>query len=384
MKTLKDVLIQGENGLQLVGKHLIPDEPMPARELPIVREDFLSAVEAKDVKEHNLRYGNGLETEPRLLLSWLMLPTRCNQNCKGCYAGKDRKRMNHCLPNFYSPKKLDELLATLKRYGVRTLGYGGVGELFTMKRPSSPMGWREYIDMIIGHGFSMLIFTNGTLLTQEDIAWIEKRPISLIFSWRDTVASEHDKIVRLKNSFQNSVQALEFALRAEMQNDNRIGVEIPVIKSNIERVLYDFIPAMRYLGIIPYAEQYMQVCTSPEEKKMSLNFAEARGFFQRAQEIEAKFGYVHQTCFGQRMVSQTACDRPVFSVTIYPDGIVTPCPASSEKLGNVHESSLDEILLSEKYKNWLKDFGICACSVFYTDDRSQIPANIPNFLEGFK
>ena len=57
----------------------------------------------------------------------------------------------------------------------------------------------------------------------------------------------------------------------------------------MERVLQDFIPAMRHLGVIPYAEQYMQVRTSSEERVMGLSCGSAR-VFRRAQEIERHLG----------------------------------------------------------------------------------------------
>ncbi len=380
---LKDVLVEPEQGLRIVGRHLIPAEPMPERPLPALREDYLSAVEAEAVKQHNLRWANGLEEKPKLLLAWLMLPTRCNQWCRGCYAGNDKKKTNSILPQFYSEAKLKEMLDSLRRHGARTIGYAGLGELFTMRRPHLAINAREYIERIIGAGFNMLIFTNGTLLSVDDIEWLAKRPISLIFSLRDIVESEHNGIVRF-NGFRKTLRALELALRAGLHKANRIGVEIPVIHGNMERVLNDFIPAMRHLGIIPYAEQYMQVCTSSEEKKMGLSFAEAREFFRRAQAIERRFGYVHAPCFAQRMVSQDKCIRPVFSVTIYPNGAVTPCPGNSEKLGNIYDVSLDEILNSDKYREWVKRFELCACSVFYTESDKEIPPNMPQFLEEFK
>lgn len=380
---LNEVLSQTENGLQIVGKHLIPEKPMDSRPLPIIREDYLSAMDADEVQAHNLRYAKGLEKEPRLLLSWLMLPIRCNQNCHGCYAGKDRARMNYRLPKVYSQEQLAETFASLKRFGVQTLGYAGMGELFTMQKPFSPMNWREYVDLVLSAGFKMLIFTNGTLLTKEDVEWLAERPISLIFSWRDTHEVGHDQIVRTRNSFQKSVRALKFALELGTHQDNRIGVEIPVVRDNLDRVLYDFIPAMRHIGVIPYAEMFMHVYTTPEEKKVGLDFAEARDFFRRAQEVEKKLGYVHAPCFGQRMISQKPCGRPSFSVTIHPDGLVTPCPGSSVELGNLSDGSLDDILLSQEYQKWQRDFKLCACSTFYTEDNKQIPSDLPSFLKGF-
>ncbi len=380
---LKNVLIDDENGLRIVGRHLIPENDLPSREMPQLRDDFLSAEEAELTRQHNLRWAVGREKAPRLLLTWLMLPTRCNQRCAGCYASNDKqeKETNH--GEFYSMERLNEVLRTLKSFGVRTIGYAGLGELFIMRKPDYPMDFMEYIRLVVNHGFKLVIFTNGTLLTSKILNELYQLPVSLIFSLRDTLEFEHNKIVRI-NGFRKSLESLDYALKLGLQKQNRLGVEIPVIRSNVERVLFDFIPAMRHLGIIPYAEQYMQVATSPEEKKMGLSFAEARDFFQRAQKVEKRFGYIHEPCYAQRMVSQGPCLRPIFSVTIYPDGRVTPCPGNSTAIGNIFQTPLEQVLVSKRYKEWVKDFQMCACSVFYTDNDHELPVALPPYLEVFK
>ena len=279
---LQNFLTNSDLGLRIVSHGILSEQLTRAeRSLPALRHDFLSTQEAEDTKQHNLRWAKGEEASARLLLSWIMLPTVCNQRCRGCYAGNDKKELGRALPQFYPEAKLDQTLDCLKRHGVKIIGYAGLGELFTMRRPAAAMSAREYISHILRAGFNMLIFTNGTLLTAKDVDWLAERDVSLIFSLRDIVESEHNRLVGIKG-FRRSLRGLDFALRAGLHKENRIGVEIPVIHSNMERVLQDFIPAMRHLGVIPYAEQYMQVRTSPEEKVMGLNFAETREFFERA------------------------------------------------------------------------------------------------------
>jgi MoaA/NifB/PqqE/SkfB family radical SAM enzyme len=375
-----DILREADGELRIVGRHVIPATALPERALPSLREDFLSTQEEEETRQHNLRYANGKWAAPRLLLAWLMLPTRCNQRCRGCYAGNDKRDRGAAMLPFYSDKKFEEILASLKRFGVRTIGYAGLGELFTLRQP---IGARQYVDRVLDAGFKMLIFTNGSLLTRGDVEWLAQRPISLIISLRDIWEKEHNRLVGVAN-FCKSIRAIELAVECGLATETRLGVEIPVLRSNVGRVLEDFIPAMRHLGVVPYAEQYMQVCTSQEEKRMGLSFAEARDFFLQAQAIERKFGYKHEPCFGQRMLSRGKCIRPVFSVTIYPDGSVTPCPGNSYCLGSIFDSSLEHILGSEKYKAWVRGFKLCACSVFYTDNEATIPRDLPAYLEEFR
>ena len=92
---------------------MIPTEPLAERLLPIIREDYLSAMEAEAVKQHNLRWANGKEASAKLLLAWMMLPTVCNQRCRGCYAGNDKREPDRALPPFYLEEKLAQTLDCL-------------------------------------------------------------------------------------------------------------------------------------------------------------------------------------------------------------------------------------------------------------------------------
>ena len=75
---------------------------------------------------------------------------------------------------------------------------------------------------------------------------------------RDTVEAEHDKAIGVRG-FRRTIRTLNYALQNGMHEQNRLAVEIPVTKDNRERVIYDFVPAMRFLGVIPFPEEYIQI-----------------------------------------------------------------------------------------------------------------------------
>ena len=125
--------------------------------------------------------------------------------------------------------------------------------------------------------------------------------------------------------------------------------------------------------------------TSPDEKRVSHTFREARKFFERAAEIDEKFGYFHPPVFGQRMLAQPKCERPLYAFAIYPSGDLMDCPCHSVKYGNFYETSLKDVIYSDRFKSELKRFQLCPCSVFYTDDNAELEGiNLPQYLEVFK
>jgi MoaA/NifB/PqqE/SkfB family radical SAM enzyme len=373
---LRQVLAENkENGLSIIGKNLIPKVAMPARRIPLLKH-YMVDDSIIDLINHNIRWAEGKEEKPRFKFAYLNLPTECNQRCEGCYTGKDKGRLPHELNGkMYSDGTLEDIISFLKEHGVEAIVYGGGGELFTWNKAF------DYIEHVTRSGLGLVIFTNGTLLSREDVEKLNQKDISLIVSLRDTTEKGHNSSVRI-NGFRKTIQTIEYAMQFGMHNSDRLAVEMPITRINEERVLFDFIPAMRHLGIIPHAEEYIQVMTSKEEKKLGHDFSQVRNFFARAAEIDAKFGYKQQPSFGQRIIAQPKCARPRYSLTVYPSGDVTDCTCPTIFYGNIYERSLKDIIYSEKFRSALRDYELCPCSAFYTEKDSNVPHRLPKHLEG--
>lgn len=321
--------------------------------------------------EHNLRWASGKESKPIFQFVYLMLPTKCNQKCSGCFLGQDKNKLPKELTgSFFEKTELLEIITFLKQHNTKTIVYGGGGELFTWNSAF------DYIKTITDAGLKMVIFTNGTLLSHENIKYLNSIGAALIFSIRDTIEKYHNEIVGGDN-FVKTLQSIEWALGLKMHLDNRLAVEIPITNLNAERVLSDFIPAMCSLGIAPMAEEYVLMSTSDEEKKLSHNFGQARDFFNKSCD---QFQSNWQPNLGTRMFGQPKCRRPLYSFAIFPSRDVLDCPSHSICCGNLKNSSLEEIIYSDKFKKSLLDFNLCPCSVFYTETDNEIPKKLPPHL----
>jgi len=373
---LEAILEDSPSGLAIVGRKLISETEQPERPIPLLRH-YMVDDSVQEVVQHNLRWANGNEEKPQFKFAYVMLPTACNQRCMGCFTGQDKSRLQSGLDGpFYSGDTIDEIIGFLQDHGTEAVVYGGGGELFTWK------GAFDYIERVTDSGLGMVIFTNGSLLQEQDVKELASRDISLIISLRDTVEAEHDKAIGVRG-FRRTIRTLNYALQNGMHEQNRLAVEIPVTKDNQKRVIYDFVPAMRFLGVIPFPEEYIQIMTSDEEKRVCHDFREARDFFAKMAGVDKKFGYHHHPVFGQRMLAQPKCERPLYSFAIYPSGDVMDCPSHSVNYGNFLETSLPKVIYTG-FKDKIRNFQLCPCSVFYTANDKEIPKELPKHLEVFR
>jgi len=306
-----------------------------------------------------------------------MLPTICNQACRGCFMGQDTRRLPERLkgPHFQQAE-LDLILDFLSGHQARAVVYGGGGELFTWP------GAFKLIEHVVSRGLDMVIFTNGALLSWDEVERLDELGVSLIVSLRDTVEAYHNSAVGC-NAFRRSLNTIDNALAARFRQEQRLAVEIPVTTENQDRVINDFLPVMRALGIVPLIEEYIQLTTSSDEKRYCHSFAQSRHFFQRACEKDRSLGIVWKPAYGERIIAQPRCQRPLYSFAVFPNRDVVDCPSHTACYGNLREASLRNIIYSDQFRRVLLSYQLCPCSVFYTHDHFEIPSDLPQQLQEF-
>ncbi|OGP57591.1 MAG: hypothetical protein A2V67_09190 [Deltaproteobacteria bacterium RBG_13_61_14] len=331
--------------------------------------------ETTKIINHNIKWISNKVEHPLFQFAYLMLPTLCNQRCRGCFTGQDKNRLPpHLSGPFYSTDELHEILSFLRDHGVQAVVYGGGGELFTWE------GAFGFLELIVEHGLSPVVFTNGTLLSARDISRLNSLGTVLIISLRDTVEQYHNSEVQI-NGFRRTIATIERCMQEGMHYSNRLAVEVPVTKENEDRIINDFLPIMRALHIVPMIEEYIQILSSHEEKSRCHTFAEARTFFQRVRKADYNLGLDYSLKFGQRMVGQPQCRRPLYSFAVYPNGDIMDCPSHSTWYGNFKKISIHDVIYSALFRKALFDFKLCACSVFYTETDAEVPSYLPEHLE---
>ncbi len=324
-----------------------------------------------------MQWARGDTGHPLFQFVYVMLPNSCNQACIGCYTGQD-KRTTTSRPRakYFSESELSHILTFAKEHGAKAVVYGGMGELFTWGKAI------DYIRFIDSFDLRSVVFTNGVLLSKEDISLLNSLGGVLIFSLRDTAESYHNKAVG-RNTFALTLASIDYAVCENMHKDGRLAIEIPVTKENERRVLDDLLPTLRMIGIVPMIEEFVQISTSRLERRISHNFGNSRAFFEEALRKDKKFGIDYCLEVGTRTVGEPKCRRPLFSFGVFPNRNVVDCPSHSVVYGNLYRNSIGEIIYSEKFRRTIASFDLCPCSVFYTRHDQDIPTLLPTYLSGF-
>lgn len=364
----------GRLGLRICGADAVP---VSASSVPAGLKHYSADKATTAVIEHNLRWAAGQVNKPQFQFAYLMLPTLCNQACRGCFMGQDK----HLLPDrlkgpYFGPEEIQSFVDFLRQHGAKALVYGGGGELFTWA------GAFDLVEHVAACGLAMVIFTNGALLTRQTIERLNELDVSIIVSLRDTVETYHNTAVG-RSHFRATLQTIDDALAVGFQRDSRLAVEIPVTTDNEDRVIDDFLPVMRSLGVVPMIEEYIQLTTSSEEQRWCHNFAQSRRFFERACAKDRSLGVCWEPEYGQRMVAQPRCQRPLYSFAVFPSRDVVDCPSHTVCYGNLRQTTLRDIVYSDKFRQSLLHYRLCPCSVFYTGTHSEIPPTLPQQLQVF-
>ena len=349
-----------------LGESLVP---------PALKDYFVDEV-TTTIIQNNLLWANGRAPAPRFQFAYFMLPTPCNQRCPACFMGQDKQKLpQQLVGDYFTVKELNETLQFLVEHGAKAAVYGGGGELFAWS------GAFSFLERITEFGLTPVIFTNATLLGEQEVQRLVELGAVVIISLRDTYEHGHDQLVGNRGGFRSAISILNSLLEFEIQKDGRLAVEMPVTRQNSDRVLSELLPALRYLGVVPIIEEYIQITTTSAERSRCHTFQESRAFFERARAIDHHLGYSWALESGTRIIGQPTCRRSLYSFALFPSRDVLDCPSHSVRLGNLRQHPIQDILYSDRYRQHLRRFSLCPCSVFYSTDDADIPAHLPMYLE---
>ena len=166
---LAPVLRQDDPSLGMVLKKCGPREYQLEEPIPWSLKFYFADSTTTTIIKHNLKWADGKCRHPIFQFAYIMLPTLCNQACRGCFMGQDKKKLpQHLNGTYFSEAELFEILSFLKKHGAKAIVYGGGGELFTWDRAF------DFIQTVADFDLKMVIFTNGTLLSGEDVSHLNE------------------------------------------------------------------------------------------------------------------------------------------------------------------------------------------------------------------
>lgn len=258
------------------------------------------------------------------------LTFRCNEHCRHCYCPREND-----IKSELTTDEIKHIIDELKEMNVVDLTFTG-GDLFMRKDTF------EILEYAYSLGFTINIFTNGTLLKDEDFYRIKKLyPRSVHFSIYNYIPEKHDAFTQLPGSFKKTTDAIKKC--------KLLGIPVN-IKASLLEDNYDDVD-----GIIKLAEELgttiqlsLQITPTNEggmeSTKHRLKSAEM--YAEIMKKIDKK---ILLSCegdfisFKENRHKSSLCGAGAFSLNINPYGEVFPCNALLLSCGNVRKSSIKDI-----------------------------------------
>jgi len=268
----------------------------------------------------------------------------------------------------FTPKdRLLEFLAEMKDFGLKAVTFVGSGE---------PMLHPDVIDIIAGIsqlGIEIASFTNGSVLdgklaqaVVDNFTWIR---ISL-----DAADKEmHSKVHGVKNDFDKIISNIKNLL--SLRGDGKfptIGVQFATHVLN-DKQMYSAAKTVRDIGVDYFAIKPVMMNRAPRsirEKYRNLQIENVFPEMKRTEqlrtpdfEVYAKYeqfrnalesitnnGLYYEKCLGHR-----------FEVCIQENGNLDICGPLKKTVGNIFESSFEEIWHSEIRQKVIEDIDLSVC-----------------------
>ncbi|MFC2092064.1 radical SAM protein [Elusimicrobiota bacterium] len=170
---------------------------------------------------------------------------KCNQQCLHCYHDQDKP----VTADELSSDRIGRLLVSLKDSGTMFLTITG-GEPFIRD------DIEEVLDTIYDLGFSVIVFTNGTLIDKKIVQLIKKPGVFAVHVSVYSMDSKvHDGITRVEGSLEKTLCSLQM-LKSEGVNT---VIKCPVMKENMSHA-YKVKEWADDLGIMVKIDPFITPC----------------------------------------------------------------------------------------------------------------------------
>ena len=241
---------------------------------------------------------------------------KCNLSCKHCYSNSGKKRYDELTMG-----EMRKLIDELANIGVFNIVLSG-GEPLLHPRIF------DIIECIRSKPMSCIVFTNGTLITEEVVQkFKEYSVLSVAISIDGARAETHDSFRGVKGSFDKTVQAIKSLRKVDIP----VKAVISIHRDN-RGELAELIDNLKEWGVDDYVIRPVSYTGRPQKFNCLITPEEYRECMEQLK--ECKTGK-----HGKELPSSDLmnCGIGMSSLTIRSDGSVAPCPPFPEEitLGNV-------------------------------------------------
>ncbi len=277
----------------------------------------------------------------RLLSMEIEFSRDCNFRCAYCYV-EDRTAG----PDELSRDEIREVLIQAGELGARKIIVLG-GE------PSIYPHLVEMLDFLVGRGFAVEMFTNGSGVTPELARVLASHRVRVVVKMNSRDEAVQDRLAGRKGAFRIIGQALDNLRRAGYPSQELfLAASTIICRQNL-----DELPALwqwlREQGIEPYFEILTPQANALDNPWLQVEPAELRDLFQRLAAVDReRFGRAWEP---QPPLVGNRCMRHQVSCLVNARGEVMPCVGVTIPLGSIREQRLADILQHRVIRD-LKDY----------------------------
>ena len=296
----------------------------------IIMKSFVQTREERSMEKEASEF---LAGTGQLYSATIELTYRCNEKCRHCYVtGFDKPEMDL--------RQIKDVLDQLSEMQVMNVIFTG-GEVFARQDAF------EILEYAYSKHFVIDIFTNGTALDGNDYIRLKSIwPRSIQFSVYSHIPEKHDRITRVKGSFEKTLHSIRSCL----------AIGIPVnIKSPIFNETKDDIRGLTELAASLGATIELSSNITPRKDgdltPLEMKVTDETDYAAIHRTIEERIPSAAD--IGRNKAdSGRLCSAGDNSISISPYGEVYPCSLLMLNIGDVTKQSLKEIWEGSDTLKW--------------------------------
>lgn len=273
----------------------------------------------------------------------LEITRACNLRCKHCYSDSGRQ-----LTDELTVKEIKTLIDELAAMGVLALTFTG-GE------PLLHPHIFELMEYARRKPLSVLLFTNGTLITPEIVKKLKKICVYKVNVSIDGPDKKiHDTFRGVDGAFEKTIESVNLLNKAGIA----VQASISVTKFNYKTVK-KILDLIKDLGITSYKVWPITFSGRRGEKDIFITPEEFREVVEALREIEIEESGKEKKEFTYSTQREN-CGIGSCTLAIKCNGVVTPCPAFGEGgfLGDVRTQSVADIWNKSELLNTLRSMSV--------------------------
>lgn len=268
---------------------------------------------------------------------------KCNLSCRHCYANAGER-----LKDELAVGEIKAFIDQLAAMGVLSITFSG-GE------PLLHPHLFELMEYARRKPLSVLLFTNGTLLTRKIVQTLKEIGVlNVSVSIDGPDAETHDLFRGVKGSFEKTIRGVKLLREAGIP----VRCSMSITKINYKRVK-EMLELVNDLQLSEVKMWFIAFSGRPDEKQIFISPEEFREVMKQNREYEKE-------AFGERKVevqyrrTPENCGIGMSSLGVKCNGVVVPCPNFGEdvSLGNIRNDSLPDIWNTSVLLNELRAMSV--------------------------